>query len=115
MSRFQTLSQSIYFCQHHRKKHTIKELQTHFLEMLGDQRREHGIDSHKTSLTGQFADLISELSTKYSQKVAILVDEYNKPILDNIEKPALAAVAKGDNYSDTGGNSLQSSTLLKTL
>ncbi len=70
---------------------SVEELQTHFSEMLGDLRREHGIDNHKTSLNGQFAELISELSAKYSQKVVILVDEYDKPILDNIEKPALAA------------------------
>jgi hypothetical protein len=69
---------------------SVEELQTHFTEMLSDQRREHGIDSRKTSLSGQFAELISELSAKYSQKVAVLVDEYDKPILDNIENPALA-------------------------
>ncbi len=70
---------------------SVEELQTHFSEMLGDLRREHGIDSRKTSLNGQFAELISELSAKYSQKVVILVDEHDKPILDSIEKPALAA------------------------
>ncbi len=70
---------------------SLEELQLHFSEMLDDQRREHGIENRKTSLNGQFSELISELSAKYNQKVVVLVDEYDKPILDNIEKPALAA------------------------
>ncbi|MCA1794010.1 MAG: AAA family ATPase, partial [Desulfobacteraceae bacterium] len=70
---------------------SLEELQLHFSEMLDDLRREHGIEGRKTSLSGQFAELISELSAKYNQKVVVLVDEYDKPILDNIEKPSLAA------------------------
>ena len=32
-----------------------------------------------------FAELIKKASQKYHQKVVILIDEYDKPILDNIE------------------------------
>jgi hypothetical protein len=70
---------------------SIAELQVHFSEMLDDLRREHSIACRKTSLNGQFTELISALSAKYRQKVVVLVDEYDKPILDNIEKTALAA------------------------
>jgi hypothetical protein len=37
-----------------------------------------------------FITLIEELHAKYGRKVAILIDEYDKPILDNIGKPELA-------------------------
>jgi hypothetical protein len=38
----------------------------------------------------KFRELIQHLSTKHNQRVVILVDEYDKPILDNIEKPDIA-------------------------
>ena len=37
-----------------------------------------------------FSTLIREAYKKYGQKVVILVDEYDKPILDNITKPEIA-------------------------
>jgi len=37
-----------------------------------------------------FNELIYETSSKYNQRVIILVDEYDKPILDNIEKIEIA-------------------------
>ncbi len=37
-----------------------------------------------------FEDLIRRLSEKYSCKVVVLIDEYDRPILDNIEEPEKA-------------------------
>ena len=37
-----------------------------------------------------FGDLIQKASQKYNQKVVILIDEYDKPILDNIENQEVA-------------------------
>ncbi len=37
-----------------------------------------------------FADLIEKAYEKYNQKVAILIDEYDKPILDNIDQMEIA-------------------------
>ncbi len=42
---------------------------------------------HPSSL---FAELIQKLAEKYSRKVVVLIDEYDRPILDNIEKPEIA-------------------------
>lgn len=42
------------------------------------------------SLTGCFRELIYKAYEKYNQKVVILVDEYDKPILDNIEETEVA-------------------------
>jgi len=41
-----------------------------------------------------FKDLIEKSYEKYSQKVVILVDEYDKPILDNIDNVEMAKVAR---------------------
>ena len=38
-----------------------------------------------------FRELIVKVSQKYQQKVVVLVDEYDKPILDNIDRPEVAA------------------------
>jgi hypothetical protein len=38
----------------------------------------------------KFRELIQHLSAKHNQRVVILVDEYDKPILDNIEQPDIA-------------------------
>jgi len=40
---------------------------------------------------GQFCGLIMDAAQKHGNKAVVLVDEYDKPILDNIEKPEVAA------------------------
>ena len=49
---------------------------------LGDCRREE--------LPFYFRDIIIKAKKKYGKNVVVLIDEYDKPILDNIEKPSLA-------------------------
>jgi len=44
----------------------------------------------KNSVAGCFEELIKKSYQKYNQKVVILVDEYDKPILDNITNPDVA-------------------------
>ena len=43
-----------------------------------------------TDITGNFADLILRTAQKFKQRAVILVDEYDKPILDRIENPEIA-------------------------
>ena len=64
----------------------IEELQTTFAEILYDHSQEYGLTYTKKSLKGRFAELIHSLHEQYSRGVVVLVDEYDKPILDNIEK-----------------------------
>ncbi|MEW6773725.1 MAG: AAA family ATPase [Bacteroidota bacterium] len=45
-----------------------------------------GEESYKT----KFQELIIELSKKFNEKVVILIDEYDKPILDKIEDKSIA-------------------------
>ncbi len=44
----------------------------------------------KPLISDRFDELILRLNEKYNQKVVVLIDEYDKPILDNIDKPELA-------------------------
>lgn len=60
------------------------------LLMLNQQRL--GIEcDRRFDLSGCFEDLILKTREKYGQKVVVLVDEYDKPILDNIDYPERAA------------------------
>ncbi|MBT7409688.1 MAG: ATP-binding protein [Methylococcales bacterium] len=61
-----------------------------FEDILRDIQQQHKITLHNKSIQGRFAELIREIHQKYQQKVVILVDEYDKPILDNITHPELA-------------------------
>src|SRR5579863_5661871 len=45
---------------------------------------EYQIENRYTEMSSRFRYLIDEIKVKYNQQVVILVDEYDKPILDNI-------------------------------
>ena len=60
------------------------------LEMLASQRKRLGVTTDKASISGIFGDLIEETAHRYGQRAVVLVDEYDKPILDNIDKPDVA-------------------------
>ena len=70
---------------------SVAELQTTCEEILLDHSNQYTITYEKSSIKGRFAELIRALHHKYRQPVVILVDEYDKPILDNIHRPELAA------------------------
>ena len=46
------------------------------------------------SLSSQFDSLIKETYKRYNKRVVILIDEYDKPILDNITDPAMRSYAR---------------------
>jgi len=48
----------------------------------------------KTTTNGCFEELIYQAYKKYSKKVVILIDEYDKPILDNIDDTEVARVMR---------------------
>ncbi|AHF01847.1 ATPase AAA [Thiomicrospira aerophila AL3] len=59
---------------------TLRENQ-HYLDIECEER---------DSVAGCFSELIRKAHAKYNQKVVVLVDEYDKPILDNITDTAVA-------------------------
>jgi Predicted AAA-ATPase/PD-(D/E)XK nuclease superfamily len=53
--------------------------------VLRDKAKDFGIELTKTDLKGMFAELIKSLDEKQG-KVVLLIDEYDKPILDFLEE-----------------------------
>jgi len=50
-----------------------------------------GVQCTHQSIGGQFAELIALAHQASGQRAVVLIDEYDKPILDNIDNPAVAA------------------------
>ncbi len=60
-------------------------------ERLTETAQEYGIEISSAELPAlEFRRLILELYARYQQKVVVLIDEYDKPILDNLDKPEIA-------------------------
>jgi len=67
------------------------DLEKRWEEILQDNEKRLNIKCHSDIYDRRcFDTLIQECHKKYNQKVVILVDEYDKPILDNIENPEIA-------------------------
>jgi hypothetical protein len=58
--------------------------------IITENARNYGIDIIENTVHFQFRELIQKLHHQFQQKVVILVDEYDKPILDNITDIGLA-------------------------
>ena len=70
--------------------HGRAELDETIRELLHAEQQRHGVSGGGTSISGQFTELIRSLHQKTGQRVVVLVDEYDKPILDNITEPEVA-------------------------
>ncbi len=68
----------------------VHELRQSFLYFLNEYAKKYDMIYSYEDLKNCFAELIHTLYKKYGQRVVILVDEYDKPILDNIEKSETA-------------------------
>ena len=68
--------------------HSKADLEEDLIQILDSNEERLGLEcANKSKVKAKyyFADLIKKASQKYLQKVVILIDEYDKPILDNIE------------------------------
>ena len=59
-------------------------------EILLDNQRRLDVQCTHQSLGGQFAELIALAHQTHGQRAVVLIDEYDKPILDNIDHRAVA-------------------------
>ncbi len=64
---------------------TKEELRVRILEILKKNQLELGITCENETPQGCFEELVYKSYKKFSKPVVILIDEYDKPILDNIE------------------------------
>ena len=67
-----------------------EELKKKIDETLKINQEQFGVTCEFETISGRFRELIAKSNEKYNQRVVILIDEYDKPILDNIETPDIA-------------------------
>jgi len=72
------------------KGESANELKIYIENIIEKYARENNIVLTTTFYYEKFFELIEKLREKTSQKVVILIDEYDKPILDNIEDVEVA-------------------------
>ncbi len=65
-------------------------LQANVMEQLTAIEKRSGVIAEAVTAPGRFASLIEALHERAGQPVAVLVDEYDKPILDALEVPEVA-------------------------
>ena len=59
-------------------------------QILKEHQNIYGVECESKEFVTCFYELILKISQKYNKQVVLLIDEYDKPILDNIENPPLA-------------------------
>ena len=65
-------------------------LQDRVMEQLAAVERRTGVEADYLTAPGRFASVLEALHERTGQQVAVLVDEYDKPILDALETPEVA-------------------------
>ena len=60
------------------------------VNQLAVAERRFGTETRYATVSGRFASLLEALHDKTGQRVVVLVDEYDKPILDTLEVPETA-------------------------
>ncbi len=69
-----------------------EELDKRIITILAQNQKDLGIICDDiTDVAGYFRDLIVKANELYNEQVVILIDEYDKPILDNITNPKAAS------------------------
>jgi hypothetical protein len=69
---------------------SAERLEQRMLELLDDNERRLGVSCRHRSVGGRLAELIERAHAQHGAPAVVLIDEYDKPILDNITDPALA-------------------------
>ena len=69
---------------------TPEELKLSIEEIFLDIEGDNDIKLTYPTIKGRFEEAIRKLHDKHKQRVVVLVDEYDKPILDRIEEPEVA-------------------------
>jgi len=67
-----------------------EELGPRIDDLLAVCAEQHGITLTQHSRSGRFEELIRLLHARSGERVVVLIDEYDKPILDNIDQPETA-------------------------
>jgi len=71
-----------------------EDLEQRIREILTENARRLGVEPEFTSVGGFFSQLIAGARERHGERVVVLIDEYDKPILDNIENAEVATVLR---------------------
>ena len=75
---------------------TRAELDERLHELLDAHARRLGITFYAHSISGRFGELIHEATRLAGQRTVVLIDEYDKPVLDNLgDREVAAAIRDG--------------------
>ena len=66
------------------------ELEDKIGELLAEAQRQLGVAGDAPTLSGRFGQIIRLAHERHGERVVVLVDEYDKPILDNLSRPEAA-------------------------
>lgn len=69
---------------------SVKDLNESLHHQLSTLERQYQLSAEFTDARSRFSEIISRVAQAAGQRVVILVDEYDKPILDRIENPDIA-------------------------
>ena len=72
-----------------------RELYLRLETLLDRNAKRYKISLIKELITDKFEELISKLNKKFNLRVVVLIDEYDKPILDNITRPVAETIRDG--------------------
>ena len=64
---------------------SLGELNKNIFSILETQAKKFEVECKYELVAGRFSELIQNVYEKYNRRVVILIDEYDKPILDNLE------------------------------
>lgn len=67
-----------------------EQLEQRIDEILHENQKRLGIQAEYQSISGRLSDLIRQAHQKYGKRAVVLIDEYDKPILDNISNSEIA-------------------------
>ena len=70
----------------------VETLEANLQNSLGNISTSLGVAPRGPNAKAQFANCIIDLAEKYGKQVVILIDEYDKPILNVVGKPTAAAI-----------------------
>ena len=65
-------------------------LNSRFNYLLSRFSEKYKVKLKEKNISDRFDELVRKIAEKYNRQIVILIDEYDKPILDNIDKPELA-------------------------
>ncbi len=80
----------IYLDYSHIDHTTPESLEQGLLKFLNTLNAEHELEVEPLGFRWYFSQIIEKLAQKYGQRVVVLVDEYDKPIIDHLDDVSLA-------------------------